>query len=129
MPHRHPMRKTNALKKRIKTVSIFKSLKNVILCHDSKGLQLCGNQFSLSKVSLSHTHTHHITRKTQSFMGCGEEKCREKRVKYFISFLYPLPLSPQRCPLGAPNSCSENGLRDSTHLLLGIVSIRCIMTL
>ena len=73
--------KNKCPEKRMKTVSIFKSLKNVILCHDSKDLQLCGNQFSLSKVSRTHTHTltNHITHKTQSFMGCREKKMQRKK--------------------------------------------------
>lgn len=39
-----------------RSVSIFKSLKNVTVCHDSKDLQLHGNQFILTEIVDHITH-------------------------------------------------------------------------
>src|SRR4029434_7316145 len=84
--------KNKCPEKRMKTVSIFKSLKNVILCHDSNDLQLLGNQSSLSKVSRTHTHTHSPTTShtRHNLLWAVERKReREKRVKIFHLLLLP----------------------------------------
>lgn len=57
--------KNKSRKKR--TVSIFKNLKNFTVCHDSKDLQLHGNQFILTEIA------DHITRATQSFMSWASD--------------------------------------------------------
>lgn len=59
-------------------VSIFESLKNVTVCHDSKDLQLHGNQFILTEI------VDHIIRTTPFFMSWargGEET--KVRIIYF----------------------------------------------
>lgn len=61
-----------------RSVSIFKSLKNVTVCHDSKDLQLHGNQFILTEI------VDHIIRTTPFFMSWargGEET--KVRIIYF----------------------------------------------
>ncbi len=62
-----------------RSVSIFKSLKNVTVCHDLKDLQLHGNQFILTEI------VNHITHTTPSFMSWargGEEM--KVRIIYFV---------------------------------------------
>lgn len=53
-------------------VSIFESLKNVTVCHDSKDLQLHGNQFILTEI------VDHIIRTTNIFYELGKRRGRNE---------------------------------------------------